>query len=60
MKKFKVGVFTEQRTKSLGYMAYTVWYNPAWKGCRVIEVEAKNGTEAKKKAISIAKEQDNG
>jgi hypothetical protein len=30
--------------------AYTSWYNPAWSGCVTYDVEAKNGTEAKRKA----------
>jgi len=33
------------------YMAYTTWYNPQWKGCCEHEVEAVNGTEAKKIAV---------
>lgn len=31
-------------------MAYTSWYNPSWEGCVVYDVEAKNGTEAKRVA----------
>lgn len=34
-------------------MAYTSWYNPAWSGCVMYDVEAKNGTEAKRKARQL-------
>jgi hypothetical protein len=54
-KKFRVGVFTEQRARGPSYRAYTTWFNPAWEGCRVFEVDATNGTEAKRMAIDIAK-----
>lgn len=58
MKKFKVGVFTEQGKRKLKYRAYTMWYHSSWQGCRTIDVEAENGTDAKKKAISIVKKLD--
>lgn len=53
MKIFQVGVFTIKGPRKRKYIAYTKYYNPFWEGCRVINVEAKNGTEAKKKAIEI-------
>lgn len=53
MKIFKIGVFTEKGPRKRKYRAYTTYYNPSWEGCRVVNVEAKNGTEAKKKAIEI-------
>lgn len=40
------------------YTAYTYWFNPAWKSGKVYTVEARNGTEAKKLAIKLAKEED--
>lgn len=58
MKKFKVGVFSEQGKRKMKYRAYTMWYSTDWQGCRTIEVNAENGTEAKKKAILMAKNMD--
>jgi hypothetical protein len=55
-KVIKVGVFPfdERNTR---FDAYTLWYNPQWKGCCEHEVVATNGTEAKKLAIKEHKEQ---
>lgn len=55
MKKFKVGVFSPDAV-CRSWIAYTRTYNPKWSGCTEIEVEAENGTEAKKIAIFIVKE----
>jgi hypothetical protein len=54
-KLIKVGVFPNDEGSS-GYRAYTTWYNPQWPGCCEHEVEAVNGTEAKKLAIQEHKE----
>ncbi len=56
MRKFKVGVFVRPGiNKKFLYTAYTLTYNPDWKDCIEVEVEAKNGTEAKKKAIAFVR-----
>lgn len=34
-------------------IGYILWYNPEWAGCVIYEVEAKNGTEAKKLAAGL-------
>ena len=36
--------------------AYTLWADPSWVGCKVYDVEADSGTEAKKIAIKMRKE----
>jgi len=54
MRKFKVAVFRHGNK----YMAYTKWYSESWDGCRIYYVDAKNGTEAKKIAIKMAKVDD--
>ena len=54
-----VGVFApgpHERT----YRAYTRWYNSTWSGCCEHEIEAVNGSEAKKIAIREHKEQCGG
>lgn len=57
-KVIRVGVFGDVRASSKPYYrAYTTWYNPEWKGCCEHQVEAINGTEAKKLAIEQHKEQ---
>lgn len=58
MPKFAIGVFTSMGKNKLRYRAYSTYYNPNWEGCRVIEIDAPNGTEAKKKAIDIFKKMD--
>lgn len=58
MGKFKIGVFTSKGKNKLKYRAYSTYYNPEWTGCRVIEIEAPNGTIAKKNAIDIVKKMD--
>lgn len=66
MKKFKVGVFREKKpdgsyyryhayTRTYKYHACTLPYNQTHQGCIEIEIEAKNGTEAKKKAIALVR-----
>jgi hypothetical protein len=52
----KVGVFPPDESDR-HYRAYTRWYNPEWPGCCEHEVEAINGTEAKKLAIQEHKDQ---
>lgn len=59
-KIIKVAVFKisgKAGDKKSHYTAYTVWYSTDWEGCAVVEVEAKNGTEAKKIAIARAVEE---
>jgi hypothetical protein len=58
-KMIRVGVFPHKLYKNdvpRTFNAYTVWYNPSWKGCCEHTVEAVNGTEAKKLAIQEHKE----
>lgn len=55
LKLIKVGVFPPSGDSHV-YMAYTRWYNPQWPGCCEHEVEAVNGTIAKKIAIKEHKE----
>jgi len=52
--KIKVAVFAERKKRGNGLKlnAYTMWYNPQWPGCNMVEVEAKNGTEAKKELFN--------
>lgn len=58
-KKFKVGVFRHKKEKGgYSYLAYTTWYNPLWEGCIQVEVEAENGTQAKKLAIKQIRDRD--
>lgn len=54
-KQFEVAVFVERGKRVWKFHAYTLWYNPAWDGCNIIHVEARNGTEAKKLAIARIK-----
>lgn len=53
--KFWVGVFAEKkrRGKGLKMRAYTRDFNVEWPGGNLVEVEAANGTQAKKKAKEI-------
>ena len=53
VKQIKVAVSTHEREgrKPL-VMAYTLWYSPTWPGLCMHTVEAKNGTEAKRIAIT--------
>lgn len=54
MKKYTFGTFSDrigsQAIRSR-IRAYSAWYNPAWGGCIVIEVEANNSKEARRMAI---------
>lgn len=54
MKTIQVGVFTHDRGPGRKPLitAYTTWFNAAWENCCLHDVDAKNGTEAKKIAIS--------
>lgn len=52
LKSFRVGVFTDVGARGPRYRAYTTWYSPDWLNCQVVEVAARNGTEAKKLAIA--------
>lgn len=55
LKLIKVGVFPPDDS-CRSYRAYTLWYNPQWPRCCEHEVEAVNGTEAKKIAVKEHKE----
>lgn len=56
-KTFQVMTFYEPREgRAPRVAAYTTWASPSWDGCKVIEVKAKDGTEAKKIAIRLRKE----
>lgn len=62
MKEFNVAVFVnkiENAKRKFPYQisAYTLWYNPEWKGYNNVKTFAKNGTEAKRRAIKIIKTQ---
>jgi hypothetical protein len=54
MKKILVGTFYDGRR----FSAYTTWYNPQWPGCIEYEIDAMNGTEAKKLAIKLRREKE--
>lgn len=47
---YRVGVFEHPGKRGIRLMAYTVWFNSAWEGCCVHEVESKTGMGAKSKA----------
>jgi hypothetical protein len=47
----KVGVFPYRGKIKVRYMAYTVWYDPRWRGCCEHHVLNVNRTAAKKLAI---------
>lgn len=57
MKRIKVGTYyrPEERSgrpvRASHINAYTYWYNTNWPGCVEYEVEAANGTEAKRVAV---------
>jgi hypothetical protein len=51
MKTFRVGTFVAEG--SVRVHAYTTWYNRGWSGCIEYDVEAANGTEAKKVATKL-------
>lgn len=56
LKLIKVYTFYEERPGRVPRVsAYTMWVNPTWDGCKIIDVEAANGTEAKKIAIRLRK-----
>jgi hypothetical protein len=52
VKTFKVGVFEFQRKRRVGLTAYTTWFSTAWNGCCLHQVDAINGTEAKRLAMT--------
>jgi hypothetical protein len=57
MRSFKVLTFFENRPGRKPLVtAYTRDANPLWDGCKVIDIEAENGTDAKKIAIKKRKE----
>lgn len=59
MKSFRVATFVNERPSGTRYWnAYTRDYNESWSGCRMYTVLAKNGTEAKRIAISLRKADD--
>ncbi len=53
----KVATFYEPRDnrqpKISHIRAYTVTYNPSWKGCIVYDIDTKSGEEAKRQARSL-------
>ena len=55
MKPFKVATFYNAKPgkppTASKINAYTLWYNPAWPGCIVYEVDAANGADAKRQAV---------
>ena len=55
---FDVAVFVQEREKGKVPMitAYTIWYSEDWPGYNKIQLEARNGTEAKKLAKRIVRE----
>ena len=53
---FTVGVFEQQRSKSVRLLAYTIEYNPEWKGCCEHIVVAESGAEAKRMAMKEHRE----
>lgn len=55
-KLITVGVFPFGEDRPHRFNAYTLWYNPEWQGCCEHNVEAINGSEAKKLAIAEHKE----
>ena len=56
---YRVGVFVHKKDNGrYTYSAYTQWYSPSWSNCREYDVEAANGSEAKKKALALAKAAD--
>ena len=50
MQQITVAVFNQYH-----WSAYTCWYNPSWPGCCLHEVNAQNGTAAKKIALTECK-----
>lgn len=56
LKNIHVAVFVHLRENRKPMItAYTRWFNPSWSGYNGIDVQAKNGTEAKKIAIAEIK-----
>lgn len=55
---FQVGTFVHQGKRRPRFTAYTLWYDSSWPGCKVYTVRAKNGAEAKKKAIEMRKREE--
>jgi hypothetical protein len=56
MRNFKVATFYHPDEGSLRLSrihCYTLWYNPAWEGCKIFNVEAVSVIEAKKKARQL-------
>jgi hypothetical protein len=55
----KVGIFSWRGSSGkMLYNAYTVWYNPQWKGC--CEHIVERGPDAKKRAIEQHKQECEG
>lgn len=54
MKTFRVGTFFDGGKPLISKIrAYTLWWSPEWKRCVVYDVEAENGTAAKRKAREL-------
>jgi protocatechuate 3,4-dioxygenase beta subunit len=56
MKHYKVAVFPHKIKKSFRFAAYLRDYNERWSGCNIVDVEAEDGKDAKRKAIQIIRE----
>lgn len=61
VKTFRVGTFYDRSTSKMPKKsridAY-IWYSNRWKDCVEFMIEAKTGTEAKKKAVAARLEQE--
>lgn len=58
-REITVYVFKEERPgRKPMWTAYTRWASPEWNGCRVVNVMAANGAEAKRIAIAAEKARD--
>ena len=56
-KTFRVATFARlTATGKVAVNAYTYWFNESWDGCIVYEIDAINGTEAKRIAIQKRKD----
>lgn len=55
---YEVGVFVSQGKRRLRYTAYTTWFDPSWDGCRMVQVKAASGKEAKSIAIAACRKLD--
>lgn len=54
---YKVGTFPGIRP-GCRPVAYTLWFNEEWTGCKVYVIEAESGKEAKQIAIRMRMEEE--